>query len=157
MEENNKKEVLDFCRVKKIFEKGFGFLSSLYYTENVFFHFSKIKDEEKRNALLKLKRGVVSVFFTSKVVNGKRKVNNVWLDIIDVPEMYLNDFIDRLLLELNDGIINPFEIIDALNQLKKIGKLTEQNIQDIVSSKKIIKNPSILDKIFSEEEKINYC
>ncbi|MDZ7767029.1 MAG: hypothetical protein U5K00_21870 [Melioribacteraceae bacterium] len=37
------KELLDYCRVKKIFDKGFGFLSSLYHKENVFFHFSGIR------------------------------------------------------------------------------------------------------------------
>ena len=156
MNKENEKEVLDFCRVKKIFEKGFGFLSSLYYTENVFFHFSKIKDDEKRKTLLTLKRGVVSVFFTSILLNGKRKVDKVWLDIGEVPEKYLNGFIDRLILELNNGEINPFEIIDALNQLKEIGKLTEQNFRDIVASKKIQKNPSILNKIFSDEEKLKF-
>ncbi len=149
------KEVLDFCRIKKIFEKGFGFLTSLYFPENVFFHFSKIKDEEKRNALSTLKRGVVSVFFTSQLSNGKRKVDKVWLDVVDVPEKYLNDFIDRLILELNDGKMNPFEIIDALNQLKEIGKLSEQNLKEIVFSKKIQKNPSILNKIFTDEEKLD--
>jgi len=59
--------VLDFCRIKKIFDKGFGFLSSLYHQENVFFHFSKIKDKEKRQSLFDLKRGIISVFFTSKI------------------------------------------------------------------------------------------
>ena len=157
MDKECEKEVLDFCRVKKIFEKGFGFLTSLYFPENVFFHFSKIKDKEKRNTLSTLKRGVVSVFFTSKLFDGKRKVDKVWLDIKEVPEKYLGDFIDRLLLELNDGTVNPFEIIDALKQLKEIGKLSEQNFKDIASSKKIQKNPSILNKIFSDEEKINYC
>ena len=51
------KELLDFCRVKKIFEKGFGFLSSINYPQDVFFHFSKIKDEKVREELEKLKRG----------------------------------------------------------------------------------------------------
>lgn len=146
------KEVLDFCRIKKIFEKGFGFLSSLYYPENVFFHFSKIKDKEKREALLTLKRGVVSVFFTSKFSDGKRKIDKVWLNINEVPENLLSNFIDRLLLELNDGTTNPFEIIDAFNQLKEIDKLNEQNYHDIIKSKKILKNPSILEKLFSADE-----
>ena len=156
MDKESEKEVLDFCRVKKIFKKGFGFLASLYYPENVFFHFSKIKDEEKRKELLTLKRGVVSVFFISKLLNGKRKVDKVWLDILEVPEKYLNNFVGRLILELNDGKVNPFEIIDALNQIKVIGKLTEQNCRDIILAKKILINPSILDKIFSDEEKLKF-
>jgi len=150
---NNTKEVLDFCRVKKIFEKGFGFLTSLYHFENVFFHFSKIKDEEKREALSTMKRGVISVFYTSKLSDGKRKVDRIWLDLAEVPNNLICDFIERLLLELRDGRTNPFEIIDALNQLRVIGKLTEQNYFDIISSEKITKNRSILLKLISDNEK----
>jgi len=146
------KEKLDFCRIKKIFDKGFGFLSSLYYKENVFFHFSKIKDKEKRQILLDLKRGVLSVFYTSKISNGKRKVDKVWLDINEVPPNLISDFIDRLIWELNDGTTNPFEIFDALNQIKKINKLTKQNLSDIILSKKIVINPSVLDKLLSHDE-----
>ncbi|MCF6268658.1 MAG: cold shock domain-containing protein [Melioribacteraceae bacterium] len=153
MNRNIEKKVLDFCRVKKIFEKGFGFLTSLYHYENVFFHFSKIKDEEKREALSTLKRGVVSVFYTSKLFNGKRKVDKIWLNAADVPENLISDFIGRLLLELKDGKTNPFEIIDALNQLRKIDKLTEQNYSDIIASEKIQKNPHILLKLISDNEK----
>lgn len=153
MNKNNEKEVLDFCRVKKIFEKGFGFLTSLYHFENVFFHFSKIKDPEKREALSTLKRGVVSVFYTSKLLDGKRKVDKIWLDLSEVPQNLIPNFIDRLLLELKDGRTNPFEIIDALNQLRKIDKLTDQDYSDIITSEKIKKNPSILLKLISEDEK----
>ncbi len=149
----NEKEVLDFCRIKKIFDKGFGFLTSLYFAENAFIHFSKIKDTEKREAIAKLKRGVVSIFFTSKLISGKRKVDKLWLDIKDVPEYYLPDFIKRLILKLNEGEVNPFEIIDALRQIKEISKLTEQNMRYIALSEKILKNPSVLNKLFSEDEK----
>ncbi len=152
MNKDNEKEILDFCRVKKIFDKGFGFLTSLYHFENVFFHFSKIKDEQKREVLLTLKRGVVSVFYTSKLQNGKRKVDKIWLDAAEVPSNLIHDFIDRLILELKDGRTNPFEIIDALNQLRALGKLTIQNYSDIISSEKIKKNPSILLKLISENE-----
>ena len=153
MNKNNEKEVLDFCRVKKIFEKGFGFLTSLYHFESVFFHFSKIKDPEKKEALLTLKRGVVSVFYTSKLLDGKRKVDKIWLNISEVPQNLIPDFIDRLILELKDGRTNPFEIIDALNQLRSIDKLTRQNYSNIITSEKIRKNPSILLKLISENEK----
>jgi len=144
--------VLDFCRIKKIFDKGFGFLSSLYHQENVFFHFSKIKDKEKRQSLFDLKRGIISVFFTSKISDGQRKVDKVWLNIAEAPENLLPNFIERLILELNDGVTNPFEIIDVLNQLKQIGKLSKQNLKEITSSKKIIKNPTILDKLLTIDE-----
>ncbi|MBU0473368.1 MAG: cold shock domain-containing protein [Bacteroidetes bacterium] len=155
MNQNNETEVLDFCRIKKIFDKGFGFLTSLYHQENVFFHFSKIKDKEKRQSLFDLKRGVISVFFTSKISDGQRKVDKVWLNIAEVPENLLANFIERLILELNDGVTNPFEIIDALNQLNQIGKLTEQNLKEIISSKKIVKNPSILNKLLSTDNRMN--
>ncbi len=145
-------ENLDFCRIKKIFDKGFGFLTSLYHQENVFFHFSKIKDEQMRKSLLELKRGVISVFFTSTISNGQRKVEKVWLNIAEVPEDLLPNFIERLILELNDGVTNPFEIIGALNQLKQIGKLSTQNLENIISSKKIVKNPSILNKLLTIDE-----
>jgi len=149
---NKEKEVLDFCRVKKIFEKGFGFLTSLYHFENIFFHFSKIKDPEKKEALSTLKRGVVSVYYTSKLLDGKRKLDKIWLDVAEVPQNLIPEFIDRLLLELKDGRTNPFEIIDALNQLRSIDKLSDQNYSDILFSEKIKKNPSILLKLISENE-----
>lgn len=152
MNNNSEKEVLDFCRIKKIFEKGFGFLASLYHKENVFFHFSKIKDKEKHELLSNLKRGVVSVFFTSKFASGQRKVDKVWLNVEDIPKHFLADFIDRLILELNDGQTNPYEIMDALNQLRVTNNLTEKNYREIICSSKIKKNPSILLKLISENE-----
>lgn len=152
MNNNNEKKVLDFCRVKKIFEKGFGFLTSLYHKENVFFHFSKIKDEEKHELLSNLKRGVVSVFFTSKFANGKRRVDKVWLNVEDIPKYFFADFIDRLILELNNGQINPYEIMDALNQLRETNNLSEKNYREIICSSKIKKNPSILLKLISDNE-----
>jgi len=152
MNNNTEKEVLDFCRAKKIFEKGFGFLTSLYHKENVFFHFSKIKNEEKRESLKSLKRGVVSVFYTSKKMNGKRKVDKVWLDVGEIPNYLLPDFIERLILELNIGNTNPYETIDAFNQLRESKLLTEKNYRELLCSLKIKNNPSILLKIISENE-----
>ena len=145
-------ELLASCRIKKIFDKGFGFLSSLYYKENVFFHFSRIKDLEKRKKLEKLKRGVVSIYYTSKISNGKRKVDKVWLEISEVPINYLTTFIERLIQEPNDGKINPFEIIDALSQLNEIYKLNENHLEQIISSAKIDKNPSILEKMLPKSK-----
>ena len=149
---NNENEVLDFCRIKKIFDKGFGFLSSLYFKENVFFHFSRIRDSEKRKKLEKLKRGVVSIYYTSKLSDGKRKVDKVWLEISEVPLSLISSFIERLILELNDGHINPFEIIDALSQLNEINKLNETHLWQIISSSKIDKNPSILEKMLPKSK-----
>ena len=152
MNKNGETEALDFCRAKKIFEEGFGFLKSLYHKENVFFHFSKIKDEEKRKSLSALKRGVVSVFFTSELANGRRRVDKVWLNAEEIPKHFLAGFIDRLILELNSGQTNPFEIMDALNQLREINELTEKNYRAIICSSKIKKNPSVLLKLISENE-----
>lgn len=154
MNRKNEKKLLDFCRVKKLSDKGFGFLISLYYEENVFFHFSKIKDRDILDSLNALKRGVVSVFFTSSLVNGKRKVDNIWLNAKDIPTHFLNDFIERLILELNIGKRNPFEIMDALNQLRDINKLDINNYKAITKSAKIKKNPSILLKLISNNEVI---
>lgn len=145
-------ELLDYCRIKKIFDKGFGFLSSLYYKENVFFHFSKIKDINKRKDLENMKRGVVSIYYTSKGSANKRKVDKVWLEINEVPTKYLSNFIDRLIKELNVGVTNPFEIIDALSQLNQIGKLSQTHLEQIISSSKIIKNPSILEKMLPKSK-----
>jgi hypothetical protein len=100
----------------------------LYYSENIFFHFSKINDKEKKESLASLKRGVISIFFTSKLFDGKRRVDKVWLNITDVPEYLLSNFINRLILELNGGRTNPFEIVAALNQLRVINKLSKKII-----------------------------
>ncbi len=152
MIKNDEKELLDFCRVKKLSDKGYGFLLSLYFEENVFFHFSKIKDKVTLEALSSLKRGVISIFFTSRLVNEKRRVDKIWLNAKDIPIHFLDDFFARLILELNIGERNPFEIIDALNQLRNINKLNINNYRDIIKSSKIKQNPSILLKLISESE-----
>lgn len=152
MIQNKEKEFLDFCRVKKLSDKGFGFLASLYYEENVFFHFSKIKDKDTLELLNAMKRGVVSVFFTSILTKGKRRVNKIWLNAADIPVHFLHDFIERLILELNIGERNPFEIMDALNQLRNINKLDINNYRDIIGTTKIKQNPSILLKLISDNE-----
>jgi cold shock CspA family protein len=143
---------LDFCRIKKIFDKGYGFLTSLYHDENIFFHFSKIKDFEKRQLLNNMKRGEVLIYYTSKTSNGKRQVDNVWLNLAEVPQSLLPDFITRLIVELNNGTINLFEIIAVFNQLRKLNKISKENFKKIISSKRISENPSVLLKIIDEKE-----
>ena len=103
-------ELLDFCRIKKIFDKGFGFLTSLYYQENVFFHFSIIKDEAAKEKLEKLQRGEIYVYFTSRLKDGKRKVSRLWLDITKVDKSLLPKFKFRIIEELNSGRTNLFEL-----------------------------------------------
>ncbi|RJP59086.1 MAG: hypothetical protein C4543_07255, partial [Ignavibacteriales bacterium] len=79
-------EPLDYCRVKKISEKGYGFLTSLYYSENVFFHFNGIKDPVVKDKLEKMKRGEIYFYFTSTAKNNKRRVYKLWLDISEVEK-----------------------------------------------------------------------
>lgn len=147
-----KTEPLDFCRIKKIFDKGFGFLTSLYYDENIFFHFSKIKDTEKREMLNNMKRGEVFVYYTSRTNNGKRRVDKVWLNLAEVPQNMFPDFISRLITELNEGTLNLFEIIGVFSQLKETDKLTEEIYHQIISSKRILENPTVLLKLINEND-----
>ena len=111
--------LLDYCRVKKIFEKGFGFLSSLYYPENVFFHFSKIRNEETREKLENLKRGDVYLFYTSELKNRKRRVVKIWLDLKQVPPRLLPKFITRIIAEFYEGRLNIFELAHVVKELDK--------------------------------------
>jgi len=147
-------EPLDFCRVKKIFDKGFGFLTSLYYEEPVFFHFNKVKDPLIKEKLEKLKRGEVYFFFTSVFHNGKRKLNKLWLDIKDVDKNLLPVFIERIIHEMNDGIINVFEIAYVIKQLRENYFITAEKFREILLSKKMLKTPSVLKAVLRNDENI---
>ena len=70
------KRTFRFLQSKK-FEKD-----SFQVKQDVFFHFSKIKDEKVREELEKLKRGTVYIFYTSHVENNKRKVSRMWLEVL---------------------------------------------------------------------------
>ncbi|OGU36724.1 MAG: hypothetical protein A2068_03720 [Ignavibacteria bacterium GWB2_35_6b] len=148
----SEKELLDFCRVKKIFDKGFGFLASLYYEEPVFFHFNKVKDPDIKVKLEKLKRGEVYFFFTSVFHNGKRKVLKLWLDVKDIDKNLIPDFVERIIEEMNGGKINVFETAYVIKQLRENNFISKEKLEEILFSKKISKTPSVLKAIISNNE-----
>ena len=146
------KEYLDFCRVKKVFEKGFGFLSSIIYSQDVFFHFSKIKDEKVREELEKLRRGTVYIFYTSHVENNKRKVSRMWLNLKNAPNYLISDFKSKVIDELNDGKTNVFELVHVIKELRSNGQIERADFELVLKSKKILSNPSVLIQMFNDEE-----
>ena len=149
---NELNELLDFCRVKKIFDKGFGFLSSINYKRDVFFHFSKIKDETVKAELDKLKRGVVYIYYTSKQVGEKRKVSRMWLNLKNVPPNLIPAFLFKIIDELNDGRTNPFEIAFVIKELRSNDYLNRKDFELVLKSKKISNNPSIAIKMLNDKE-----
>lgn len=146
------KELLDYCRVKKISEKGYGFLTSLYYPESVFFHFQRVKDPAIKEKLEKQKRGEVYFFFTSGLKDGKRRVLKLWLDIKHADQNLIPDFIVRISEELNDGKINIFEIAHVIKHLRENNYLQKSELQKIISSAKMLKTPSLIKAILIDEE-----
>ena len=148
----NEKELLDFCRVKKIFDKGFGFLTSLYYNEPVFFHFNKVKDPAAKEKLEKLKRGEVYFFYTSITHNDKRRVYKLWLDVNDIDKNLINDFIERIIEELNSGKINIFELTHVLKLFREEKLLKVEHLLKALKSIKLLRTPSAVITILSESE-----
>ena len=146
------KELLDFCRVKKIFDKGFGFLSSINYSQDVFFHFSKIKDEKVREELEKLRRGTVYIYYTSRKDKHKRKVSRMWLNIEKVPNYLIPDFILKIIDEFNNGKTNVFELAYILKEIKSNGHINRKDFELVLKSKKIQSNPSVIKQILNDEE-----
>ena len=150
---NHQYEFLDYCRVKKIFEKGFGFLTSIYYKENVFFHFSKIKDEKVRAKLEKLKRGEVYLFYTSESVKGKRRTEKIWLDLKDVDAKLIPAFILRIIEEFGGSKINIFELAHVVFLLREAKLLNSNQFEKILRSKSVRKIPSSVKSMLSADEK----
>lgn len=146
------KELLDFCRVKKIFEKGFGFLSSINYPQDVFFHFSKIKDDKVRKELEKLKRGTVYIYYISEVKDNKRKVSRMWLELKNIPDYLIPDFKLKIIDELNDGKTNVFELLHIIKELRSLSYLDRSDIELVINSKKIQSNPSVIKHLFNDSE-----
>ena len=147
------KELLDFCRVKKIFDKGFGFLTSLYYDQPVFFHFNKVKDPAVKEKLEKLKRGEVYFFYTSILYKEKRRVYKLWLNVKDIEENLIPDFVDRLIYELNEGKINVFEIAYVIKHLRENDFINKEKFTEILNSNKMLKTPSVLKAVLKDDEK----
>jgi len=138
-------EPLDFCRVKKIDEKGFGFLKSLYYSNDIFFHFSQIKREDFLVKLQEMKRGDFFLFYTSRLQkNGKRKADNIWYSIEQVPVEYFPPFIERIIAEFDTGRTNIFDLIFVFNELRKLNQISNENLFLILNSKRIIYLPTTI-------------
>lgn len=137
--------MLDFCRVKKINEKGFGFLKSLIYPEDVFFHFSQITKEEIKEKLDKMKRGDFFLYFISKKTNeGKRKVFKLWYNLKDVPKHLLSDFVNLVINKFYDDKINVFDLLYAFGEFRQVYELKEADLIRIFNSKKIQHNPTTI-------------
>ena len=146
------KELLDFCRVKKIFDKGFGFLSSIYFEENVFFHFSKITEPGVKDALQNMKRGVVYVFYTSQLKNNKRKVRRLWTDIKKVDTRLIPAFVEKVIDEFENGKTNMFETAHVIKALREADYLDNNLFQKILKFPKLKKTPSVVKAMLTENE-----
>lgn len=147
-------EPLDFCRVKKIDEKGFGFLKSLYYPGDVFFHFSQIKKEEFVEKLNHMKRGDFFLYFTSKPRNdGKRKVNLVWYNLADVPAEYIEGFSERIAREFTSGTVNLFDLYFIFDELRKLQLVSSDFVSGILQSPRILKLPATILPFINDVEK----
>lgn len=146
-------ELLDFCRVKKFNEKGYGFLKSLIYKGDIFFHFSQIKSEKIKEKLDKMKRGDFFLYFISKQnEEGKRKVVKVWYALKDVPEVYSSKFIDTIIEKFNDDSINVFDLLYAFNEIKLKHNINKNQLISIFNSKKIKHNPTTILKYLNKNE-----
>ncbi len=147
------KEPLDFCRVKKINEKGYGFLKSLYYKGDVFFHFSQIKKEEFLETLNKMKRGEFILYFTSRELkDGKRKVDNFWYKLEGIPEILIIDFKEKIIDEFSSDRINLYDLIAVFEELKSNNYLTKDDLIKILNSDKIKSLPTTIIPYLNSEE-----
>jgi len=146
-------EPLDFCRVKKIDEKGYGFLKSLYYPGDVFFHFSQIKKEDFRDSLNKMKRGDFLIYFTSKVQpTGKRKADKIWYAIEKVDSELIPKFMERIAIEFETGTMNLYDLLFAYDELRKSGYETEALTGRIIKSEKVLKLPTTILPFLTADE-----
>lgn len=149
------KEPLDFCRVKKIHERGFGFLQSLHYDEDVFIHFSKISDPEVKESLEKMERGKIYLYFTSRRQESKRKADKVWMNLKKVPPELIDDFVNRITREFYDGKTNPYELAHVVEEMIKYGIADENALAKILASPKITRIP-VICKAFIPEKNRNH-
>jgi cold shock CspA family protein len=150
------KELLDFCRIKKIFDKGFGFLSSINYSQDAFLHFSKIKDDKIREELEKLKRGAVYIFYTSLAKDNKRKVARMWLSLKNVPTYLISEFKLKILNEFNEGKTNVFELTYVIKELRDLKYFNRNEFRLILKSKKVQSNPSVIKQMLNDDELGNF-
>lgn len=147
-------ELLDFCRVKKITDKGFGFVRSMHYEGDIFFHYTQIKKQIFLDKLHKLKRGDFLIYFTSKQLpNNKRKVENIWYEMDEIPKELLPEFINKIILEFEDGKTNVYDLLFIFDQLKKYNFLEKENLYTILNSKRILNIPTTIIPYLSNDEK----
>lgn len=148
-----KNTYLDYCRVKKIFDKGYGFLTSLYFSENVFFHFSKVKDPTVKKNLEKLNRGAVYLFYTSELVKGKRRVDKIWLELKEVDSKLLPPFVLRIIEELGKSKINIFELAHVVFLLRQAGVLNKNQFERVLNAATVKRIPTSIIPMLLEDEK----
>ena len=146
-------EPLDFCRVKKFDEKGYGFLKSLYYPNEIFFHFSWIKKELFQEKLQAMKHGDFFLYFVSQLQeNGKRKTQKIWYSMEEVPAELIPEFSARLIYDLNEGKTNTFDILHGFSELKRCGYLTPELLTAFLSARKIVSMPTTILPFLDKEE-----
>lgn len=150
---NNNADYLDFCRVKKIFDKGFGFLKSIYFDQDAFFHFSKVRDKEVKEKLEELKRGVVYVFYTSETSGNKRKVKKLWFDINKVDANLIPPFTEKIIDSFNGSRTNPYELAHVVKLLRESGNINKNQFEKLFYTSSIRRIPSILLSMLTEIEK----
>lgn len=149
-------EPLDFCRVKKIDEKGFGFLKGIIWPEDIFFHFSQIKKEEFLEKLNHLKRGDFFLYFTSKLrPDGKRKVDELWYALEEVPESYIAEFTQRVISLFGESRTNLYDLLHVVNEMKSLGYIKAPEMEQILASSKVLSLPTtIVPHLTNDEVKI---
>lgn len=145
--------LLDFCRVKKIDEKGFGFLKSLHYPGDVFFHFTQIKKEDFLEKLQKMKRGEFIVYFVSRQrQDGKRKAEQIWYSLKDVPASLIPSFKEKIITEFNGGRTNLFDLLYVFDEMRQLGILSVAEIEAVLRSSKIKSLPTTILPYLSTSE-----
>lgn len=146
-------EPLDFCRVKKIDEKGFGFLKSINYSGDIFFHFSQIKKEEFLEKLNAMKRGEFFVYFVSKLLpDGRRKVAGIWYELKSVPKVFLDEFIEKFVKQFDEGTTNLYDLIYVYNEAKKMDIITNEHLLRILKGSRLFKTPTVILPFLNKEE-----
>ncbi len=144
---------LDFCRVKKINENGFGFLQSLIYNGDIFFHFSQIKKEEFKDKLNKMKRGEFFLYYLSKPTeDNKRKVAKLWYTLNDVPNELSINFIDSMIAGFYNDKFNLFDLLHAFKEYKEKHTIYNEHLIKIFNSQKIQHNPTTILKYLNQNE-----
>lgn len=148
----NYPELLDFCRVKKFNEKGFGFLRGIYHEKDIFFHLSSIKNEIFREKFLNLVRGSFFLFFISTEQDGKLKVKKFWYSLEEVPASYFPAFIFRIFELFETGKTNLFDLLYVFGELKRLNLISSEQIDRLLNSQRIKSSPVAIIPYLSREE-----